>query len=55
MLEGRVAPPAVVVGQTRVWRAEVGGGDGDAAGEAPFGIVVAPHLVARPAAQPIVE
>lgn len=34
MWPGRVAPAAVVVGQARVGRAEVGGGDGDGTREA---------------------
>ena len=55
MLEGRVAPAAVIVGEGEVRRAEVGGGDDDGAREAPLGVVVAPHLVARAAAEPVVE
>lgn len=46
VLERRVAPAAVVVRQGQVWRAEVCGCDGDGAGEAPFRVVVASHLVA---------
>lgn len=42
VLTRRVAPATVVVRKRRVWRAEVGGGDGDAAREARFGGVVAP-------------
>lgn len=45
MVEGRVAPPAVVVGKSEVWRAEVGGSDDDGAREAPLRVVVATHLV----------
>lgn len=55
VLERGIAPPAVVVGEREVWRAEVGGGDGDGAGQAPLGVVVAVHLVARAARQPVVE
>lgn len=55
MLQGRVAPSTVVIGQTKVRRTEVGGGDGDDAGKAPFGVIVASHLVARPTAEAIVE
>ena len=55
VLEGRVAPAAIVIGQSEVWRAEVGGGDGDGAREAPSGVVVAPHFETSSAAQPIVE
>lgn len=55
MLEGRVAPPAVVVGQVVVGRAKVGGGDRDGAGQAPPGLPAAPHLVACPAREPVVK
>lgn len=55
VLEGRVAPTTVIVGEGVVGRAEVSGGDGDGAGEAPFGIIIAPHFVARPAADAGVE
>ena len=55
VLEGRVAPATVVVGQGEVRRAEVCGGDGDGAGEAPLGVVVATQLIARPARQAVVE
>ncbi|KAB8084081.1 hypothetical protein EE612_006543, partial [Oryza sativa] len=51
----RVAPAAVVVGERVVRRAQVGGGDGDAARQAPLPIVVAPQLVARPARRAVVE
>lgn len=55
MLERRIAPPAIVVGQSIVGRAEVCGGDGDGSGEARPGVAVAPQLETFPAAQPIVE
>ncbi|KAK2997924.1 hypothetical protein RJ639_026080 [Escallonia herrerae] len=55
MLQGRIAPATVVVRQSRVWRAEIGGSDGDGGGEAPSGVVVASHLVAGAATQAIVE
>lgn len=55
MLERRIAPTAVVVGQGQVRGAEVSGSDSDGTGQAPFGVVVASHLVTRPAAQAIVE
>lgn len=55
VLEGRVAPAAVVVRQGVVGRAKVCGGDGDGVREAPSRVVVAPHLVACPAAQSVVE
>lgn len=47
MVLGRVAPPP--------WRAEVGGGDYDGAGEAPLRVVHAPELVAGPTAQSVFE
>ncbi|CAL9044048.1 unnamed protein product [Musa banksii] len=55
MLQRRVAPAAVVVGEGVVGRTEVGGGDDDGSREAPPGVIGAPHLVARAAAEPIVE
>ena len=41
VLEGRVAPTAVVVGLCGIGRAEVGGGDGDGSRLAPLRIVEA--------------
>ncbi|RWW59243.1 hypothetical protein BHE74_00033834 [Ensete ventricosum] len=55
VLQGRVAPSAVVVGEGVVGGAEVGGGDDDGGREAPPGIVGAPHLVAGAAAEPVAE
>lgn len=55
VLERRIAPPTVVVRQSVVRGAEVSGGQGDGTGEAPFGIIVASHLITGPAAQAIVE
>lgn len=55
MLERRVAPPAIVVGQSEVGGAKVGCSDGDRAREAPPGVVVASHFETSSAAQPIVE
>ena len=55
VLEGRIAPPAVVVGQSEVRRAEVCRGDGDGAGEAPSRVIVAPHFVTSTTSQAIVE
>ena len=52
---GRVAPAAGIVGEGIVWRAEIGGGDHNGAGQAPLGVVHTPNLVARSAPQPIVE
>ena len=54
---GRVAPAAIVGGESVVGRAEVGGGDedGGAAVVAPLGVVGALDLEAGPAAQPVVE
>lgn len=51
---GRVAPPAVVVGQSRVRRAEIGGGDGDGGAGDAVG-AGARDLVAGAARQAIVE
>ncbi|EPS68263.1 hypothetical protein M569_06510, partial [Genlisea aurea] len=55
VLPRRVAPPAVVVGQVGIRRAEIGGGDGDRSRHAPPGIPGARQLVARPAGEPVVE
>ncbi|KAG6497462.1 hypothetical protein ZIOFF_045362 [Zingiber officinale] len=52
---GRVAPAAVVAGESGVRRAEVGGRDDDGARKAPPRVVVAPKLVASAATEPIVE
>lgn len=45
VLEGRVAPAAVVVRQGQVRGAKVGGGDDDGSGEAPFRIIVTSHFI----------
>lgn len=55
MLAGRVAPPAVVVRQRRVRRAEVGGSYSYGARQAPFGVAGASKLVAGPTGQAVVE
>ena len=55
MLKGWVAPPPIVVGLLGVWRAEVGGGDGDCGGGAVLGVVDASDLVAGAAGEAIVE
>ena len=54
---GRVAPAAIVAGESEVWGTEVGRRDKDrrAARVAPPWIVGALQLEARPAAQPAVE
>lgn len=52
---GRVAPAAVVAGESVVRRAEIGGRDDDGARKAPPRVVVAPKLVAGAATEPIVE
>ncbi|KAG6467191.1 hypothetical protein ZIOFF_074994 [Zingiber officinale] len=52
---GRVAPAAVVAGESGVRRAEVGGRDDDGARKTPPRVVVAPKLVASAATEPIVE
>lgn len=46
VLEGRIAPTAVVIGQGQIRWAEVGGGDNDGAGEAPFRVIVTSHFIA---------
>ena len=55
MAEWWVAPPTVVIGQRVIWRAKVGGGDGDDAMKTPFGVIHTPQLVAGAAAQAVVE
>ncbi|KAG6510511.1 hypothetical protein ZIOFF_028535 [Zingiber officinale] len=52
---GRVAPAAVVAGESGVRRVEVGGRDDDGAWKAPPRVIVAPKLVASAATEPIVE
>ncbi|KAG6513946.1 hypothetical protein ZIOFF_024283 [Zingiber officinale] len=52
---GRVAPAAVVAGESGVRRVEVGGRDDDGARKAPSRVVVALKLVASAATEPIVE
>jgi hypothetical protein len=56
---GRVAPAAVVGGERVVWRAEVGGRDQDGGppwpAPPPPGLLLAPDLEARAAAEPLVE
>lgn len=53
----RVAPAAIVVGQSEVWRTEVGGSDedGGVAWVAPFGVISTLNLKAGSAAEAIVE
>lgn len=53
----RVAPTAIVIWQSVVGRAEIGGSDenGGAAGVAPLPFVRTLDLEARPAAEPFVE
>ena len=55
VLTWRIAPTAVIVGERRVGRTEVGGGDGDGAGEAPAGLAGAFDLVAGAAGEAAVE
>lgn len=55
VLERRIAPAAVVVREGVIRGAEIGGGDDEGAGKAPLRIVGAPHFVASPATEPIVE
>lgn len=58
MLEGRVAPPTIVIRESVVWRAEVGGGDRDGNSfDAPprVGFVVTDDPVALPTRSPVIE
>lgn len=55
MLQGRIAPTAIVVGESQVWRAEIGSSDNDASGITPSGVVAALELVAGSTGQAIVE
>lgn len=58
MLEGRVAPPTIVIRKSVVWRAEIGGGDRDGNSfDAPPGVslVVTDDPVALPTWSTIVE
>ena len=54
---GRVAPAAIVAGESVVWRAEVGGGNenGGAAGVAPLGVIGALDFEASSTTESIVE
>lgn len=55
VLERGVAPATIVIREGKVGRAKVGCRDHDGPWEAPPGVVIAPHLVAWPAAQAVVE
>lgn len=55
VLEGRIAPTAIVVGLCKVGRAEVGSSDNDASRAAPPRVIVTHHFIARAAAQAIIE
>lgn len=55
VVERRVAPPAGVVGQGVVWRAEIGGGHHNWTRQTPLLVSGAPDLITRSAAQAIVE
>jgi hypothetical protein len=55
MLEWRIAPSSIVIGLRQIGRAKVCSGDGDGAGPAPSGVIVASHFIARTTAQAIVE
>nr|GMC59219.1 hypothetical protein C4D60_Mb05t10270 [Ipomoea batatas]GME12695.1 hypothetical protein C4D60_Mb05t10270 [Ipomoea batatas] len=54
VLEGRIAPTPIVIGEARVRRAEIGRRDGDAPGETRFS-GAAPELIARAAAQAVIK
>lgn len=55
MVQRRVAPAAGGVGKGVIGRTEIGGGDQNRAWKTPLRVVHALDLIARPAAQPIVE
>lgn len=55
VLQRRVAPTTIVISQCKVRGAEVCGSNDYATGEAPFGVSVTFHLIARPATHAIVE
>ncbi|KAF3781871.1 hypothetical protein EJ110_NYTH35604 [Nymphaea thermarum] len=55
MLKRRIAPSPIIIRQPKVRRAEVRRRDGDGTWKAPSRVVGTPHLVARAAAQAIVE
>lgn len=55
MLERGVAPASIVIRQSIIRRAKVGGCHSNGTGMAPFGIIVAAYLEARTTAQAIVE
>jgi hypothetical protein len=55
MVLGRVAPAPCIVGESIVWRAEVGGSDHNRAGQAPPTVINTPNLETSPTAQSIVE
>lgn len=48
MLEWRVAPAAIVVGESKVRRAEVGGSDSNGSRKTPFRIICTSHFEASP-------
>jgi hypothetical protein len=41
MLERGIAPATIVIRESRIWRAKVGGSDSDGAREAPLRVVTA--------------
>jgi len=55
VLQGWVAPSTVVIGESVVWRAEVGGCDHDSPWQTPLRIVIALHFIAGSTAEAIVE
>lgn len=55
MLEWRIAPSSIVVGQSGIWRAKVCSSDSDGSREAPPGVVIASHFVTSTTGQAIVE
>lgn len=55
VLQWRVAPATIVIRQSIVRGAEVCGSNNDASREAPSGVLITSHLIARPTTQTIVE
>ncbi|KAL2322279.1 hypothetical protein Fmac_026658 [Flemingia macrophylla] len=55
VLQREVAPATIAIRECKVRGAEVCGSDNNATGEAPFGVTVTSHLIARATTQAIVE
>lgn len=55
VLQRRVAPTTIIVGQSKVWRTEVCSSDNNGARLAPSWIIITPHFITCPTTQAIVE